>query len=103
MLSIHHLPSRTKSLTFLGTKFSRRFSTESGEHSFSHLFADEVTDSSAIVLRYVDPDDLQIREDLVEFVECDAGVTGRAVAEKMTGFIQSSGLDLNKLRGRWCW
>ena len=64
-----------------------------------------MTDSSnreqlAIVLRYVDPDDLQIREDLVGFVECDAGVTGSAVAEKLTGFIQSSGLDLNKLRGQ---
>ena len=61
-----------------------------------------MTDSSnreqlAIVLRYVNPDDLQIREYLVGFVECDAGATGSAVAEKLTGFIQLSGLDLNKL------
>ncbi len=39
---------------------------------------------------------------IVEFVECDAGVTGRAVAEKITGFISSSGLDPNKLRGQAC-
>ncbi len=72
---------------------------------FFSLIADEVTDSSnkeqlAIVLRYVDPDDLHIREDLVEFVECDAGVTGRAVATKITGCIESSGLDLTKIRGQ---
>jgi len=88
----------------LGTKSSRQFLAESGEHSFS-LIADEVTDSSnreqlAVVLRYVNPDDLQIREDLIEFVECDSGVTGSAVAEKITGFIQSTGLDPNKLRGQ---
>lgn len=75
------------------------------EARFYSLITDEVTDSSnkeqlAIVLRYVHPDNHQIREDLVEFVECDSGVTGRAIAEKITESIQSNGLDLSKLRGQ---
>ena len=36
----------------------------------------------------------------MEFIECDTGVTGSAIAEKITGFIQSSGLDPTKLRGQ---
>ena len=36
----------------------------------------------------------------MEFIECDTGVTGSAIAEKITGFIQSSGLDPIKLRGQ---
>lgn len=42
-------------------------------------------------------DNHQIREDLVEFVECDYGVTGRAIAKKITELIRSNGLDLSKL------
>ena len=36
----------------------------------------------------------------MEFIECDTGVTGRAIAEKITGLIQLSGLDPTKLRGQ---
>ena len=42
----------------------------------------------------------KIREDLVDFVECDAGVTGNAEAQKLTGFIESCGLDPNKICGQ---
>lgn len=89
----------------LGDQIKQTILSRVRRAQFFSLIADEVTDSSnreqlAIVLRYVDPDDLQIREDLVEFVECDSGVTGSAIAEKITGFIQSSGLDPNKLRGQ---
>ena len=98
-------PIQNEIANILGDQIQQTIVNRVRRAQFFSLVADEVTDSSnreqlAIVLRYVDPDDLQIREDLVEFVECDAGVTGRAVAEKMTGFIQSSGLDLNKLRGQ---
>ncbi len=69
------------------------------------LMADEVTDCSnkeqlSIVLRYVDPDSKQIREDFVSFVECDTGCSGRALADKMLCFFHTHGLDLTKLRGQ---
>ena len=54
----------------------------------------------AIVLRCIDSDNLQIREDLVEFFECDTGVSGHALAEKIIGFIQSNGLDPSMLRSQ---
>ena len=41
-----------------------------------------------------------IREDLVDFIECDTGITGRALADKMLGFLQNHGMDLTKLRGQ---
>ena len=89
----------------LGSQVKNTILKQVRRAEFFSLVADEVTDSSnreqlAIVLRYVDPDDLQIREDLVEFIECDAGVTGNAVAKKLTGFIESCGLDPNKIRGQ---
>ena len=69
------------------------------------IMADEVTDSSnkeqlSLVIRYVDPDDCGIREDLVDFIECDTGITVRALAEKMLGFLQNHGVDLTKLRSQ---
>ena len=75
------------------------------EAQFFSLVADEVTDCSnkeqfSVVLRYVNPEDLQIREDFVQFIECDTGISGRALAQKMTTIIESHGLDLNKLRGQ---
>ena len=68
------------------------------------LIADEVTDSSnkeqlCIVLRYVEPESTFIREDLVAFLECDTGVTGEALAEKMLGFVTTH-LDPLKMRGQ---
>ena len=70
----------------LGDQIKQTILNRARRAQFLSLVADEVTDSSnreklSIVLRYVDPDDLQIREDLVGLVECDAGVTGSAVAE----------------------
>ena len=72
---------------------------------FFSLIADEVTDCSnkeqlAIVLRHVDPDNNQIREDLVDFVECDTGITGKALADKMLEFLKKQCLDLSKLCGQ---
>ena len=50
------------------------------------VMADECSDVAnkeqlAIVIRYVNEDD-EICEDFVEFVECENGITGLALAEK---------------------
>ena len=44
---------------------------------------------SSLVLRYVDPDILLIREDSVGFFECDSGITGRGLANKITSCLHS--------------
>ena len=72
---------------------------------FFSVIADEVTDCSnkeqlRLVVRYVNPDDFQIREDLVSFIECDSGITGRAIADKVISFLSTHGLDPTKLRGQ---
>ena len=41
------------------------------------------------MLRYVNPDDCIIREDLITFIECDSGTTGRAVADKIISFVKT--------------
>ena len=56
------------------------------------VIADEVTDVSnkeqlSLVLRYVDPDDGQVREDLVDF-ECHTGITGKALSDTILGETQ---------------
>ena len=69
------------------------------------VIADEVTDVSnkeqlSLVLRYVDPDALLVREDLVGFFECDTGISGHALALKIISCLQNFGLDLSKMRGQ---
>lgn len=64
--------------------------------------ADKITDSSnkgqlALGLHYAHPDSRHIHEDLVDFVECDSGVTGQAVAGKIIKFLK--GVDLEA--GTW--
>ena len=68
------------------------------------LIADEVTDCSnkeqlCIVIRYVEPETASIREDLVTFLECDSGITGKALADKMLGFVRHH-LNSSKLRSQ---
>lgn len=68
------------------------------------VIADEVTDLSnkeqlSLVLRYVDST-LMTREDLIEFVECNSGITGRALADSIKSSLQNLGLDLSYLRGQ---
>ena len=76
------------------------------------VIADEVTDSSnkeqpAVVLRYVNPTDNCIREDLVSFLECSGGISGQTIAEILLDFLTKHGLDPINLRGQvydaWCW
>ena len=69
------------------------------------LIADDVTDVSnkeqlSLVLRYVEPDTLLVREDLVGFFECDTGISGRALADKITSCVRAYGLDLSNLQGQ---
>ena len=68
------------------------------------MIADEVTDCSkkeqlCIVIRYVEPETASIREDLITSLECDSGITGKALADKMLGFIRNY-LDPSKMRGQ---
>ena len=58
------------------------------------VIADEVTDVSnkeqlSIVLRYVDSDSLVIREDLVDFTECDTGISRQNLADKITSSLEA--------------
>ena len=69
------------------------------------VVTDEVTDVSneeqlSLVLRYVDPDTLLVREDLVGFFECDTGISGRDLAGKITSTLEAFGLDLSNLCGQ---
>ncbi|XP_011408152.1 PREDICTED: 52 kDa repressor of the inhibitor of the protein kinase-like, partial [Amphimedon queenslandica] len=69
------------------------------------VIADEVTDVSnkeiiSIVLRYVNSETLIIHEDLVGFFECDTGITGRALADKITATLKDFHLNLSFLRGQ---
>ena len=69
------------------------------------VIADEVTDMAnkqqlSLLVRYVHPDNGIIREDLLTFLECDTGVTGSRLAEKILDFIRDCKLDLTKLRGQ---
>ena len=69
------------------------------------VIADEITDCSnkeqlSLVLRYVDTETELIREDVVGFLECDTGITGQCLADKLMGCLQAYDLDLTKLRGQ---
>ena len=68
------------------------------------MIADEVADWSSkeqlcIVMRYVEPETASIREDLITFLECDSGITGKALADKMLGFLRNH-LDPSKMHGQ---
>jgi len=68
------------------------------------VIADEVTDTAnkeqlSFVLRYVSSDG-EIKEDVVDFVECADGITGQAIADKVLGCVQSYTLDPGHIRGQ---
>ena len=67
------------------------------------MIADEVTDLLnkellAMVLRYVDHETDLPREGA--FLECDTGISGHCLAEKIITALTSYDLDLTKLRGQ---
>ena len=52
-----------------------------------------------IGLRYVEPETSFISENLVTFLECDSGTTGKALADKMLLYVRNH-LDPIKMRGQ---
>ena len=66
---------------------------------------DDVTDISnkeqlCIVLQYVDPDTLLQQEDLIEFIECDTGITGLVLAAKILASLSRYSVGQNLMRGQ---
>ena len=62
------------------------------------MIAEVVTDLSneellSLVLRDED-------HDLMDFLECDTGITGCSLVDKISTTLQGYGLDLTKLRGQ---
>ena len=49
--------------------------------------------------KYVETETASIREDLTTFLECDSGITGKALADKILGFVRNH-LDPSKMRGQ---
>ena len=92
-------------INVLGDYIEQKIFSKVQRAQFFTIIADEVTDCSnkeqlSLVLRFVDRESNQIRADLVTFVECDTGVTGRNLADKMLNFLNSQGVDLTKMRGQ---
>ena len=92
-------------LDILGSTVVRKIVQRVRDATYFTIIADEVTDCSnkeqlSLVLRYVSPKDNQIREDFVACIECDCGITGRALANKILTFLSSHGLDPSKLCGQ---
>ena len=72
------------------------------------VIADEVTDASnkeqlSIVLRYVEGDSLSVREDLIGFVECDTGISGRSLANKIISFLEEQISVVRLMMGQETW
>ena len=92
-------------IEIVGNEIRNKIIDKVKKAKFFTVLADEVTDEAnmeqlSIVLRYVDPETEEIAEDLVNFVECDTGVTGKALADNITRNLQLMGLDLRNLRGQ---
>lgn len=41
-----------------------------------------------------------VREDIIDFIECDTGITGQALADKILSCLRSYDVDLGKMRGQ---
>ena len=71
---------------------------------FFSVSADEAADSSnkeqlPLVLRFVDATN-SVHEEFVEFILCDTGTSGNAVASKILEALKEYGLSVNYLRGQ---
>ena len=111
-----HLQSAARNATYTSLDIQNQLISKFGDHICNAilrkvrsslcytLIADEVTDCSekeqlCIVIRCVEPETASIREDLFTFLECDSGITGKALADKVLGFIRNH-LDQSKMRGQ---
>ena len=77
---------------------------EVNEQPFFSISADEAADCSnkeqmSFVVRFVDRND-NIREAFLDFINCDDGTTGQAIADKVLQRMGMFGLCLSKLRGQ---
>ena len=82
-----------------------KFLADTRRREVFSICADEVADCSnkeqmAVVIRFVDPDNQDIREEFVDFLHCDMGTTGRALADKLLGWLEEKHLDKGKVRGQ---
>lgn len=71
---------------------------------FFSVLADEATDCAnikqmAIVLRFVDSS-FKIREEFIDFVPCQNGLSGEALVEKIFNFVKSIGLHMEDCCGQ---
>ena len=68
------------------------------------ILADEVRDCSnteqiSFVMRYVDKS-CQIREEFIQFLECESGTSGQELYLKIVNVIRNLGLEISNLRGQ---
>ena len=69
------------------------------------VIADEVTDSSnkqhlSLVVRYVDSEEGFARSDLVDLIDCDTGISGQSITNKIVISLKTYMLNRNMLRGQ---
>ena len=85
--------------------FQQRIIMEVKEAKYFAVCADEAVDASTreqlpLVLRFIDTNG-QIHEEFIEFILCDTGTSGEAIATtKITGALEGLSLDLQHLRGQ---
>ena len=89
----------------VGSQITKSIVSKVNAGKFFTVIADEVTDLSnkeilTLVIRYVELESTTIREDFVSYVECDTGVTGKCLADKIISSLTTLGLNLNYLRGQ---
>ena len=94
--------SRMRLSSVLGTGWGKKFKVR--QQLFYAISADEATDCSnkeqmPFVVRFVDQDN-NIREEFLDFILCDEGTTGNAVATKLIEELNMCRLPLSKLRGQ---
>ena len=91
-------------LTCVGDWVRENILKEVREQLFFSICADEAADCSnkeqmPLVVRFVDQED-NIREEFIDFVLCDEGTTGRAIADKIILKLAEYRLDIANLRGQ---
>ena len=91
-------------LTCVGDWVRENILKEVREQPFFSICADEAADCSnkeqmPLVVRFVDQED-NIREEFIDFVLCDEGTTGTAIADKIILKLAEYRLDIANLRGQ---
>ena len=75
----------------------------SGSRGVFSLCADEAADCSnqeqmAVVIRAVDPDTLDVREEFMNFLLCESGTTGKALADMLLGWLEDKELHTPRIQ-----